>query len=84
MMIFWKNKVYLIEFKQELSFGHQIVVTAPSEEEALNLVFDKIFHHQTIPAVNQVGRLSKFEFLKKVGFWRFLKAIRKKKSDYWI
>jgi len=41
---------YLIEFDKEMYARSAIGVTAPTEEDALEVVFDKIFHNQTVPA----------------------------------
>jgi hypothetical protein len=84
MMIFGKNQAYLIAFKQELSFGSQIIATAPSEEAALNVIFDQIFHHQTIPGDYQVSQISRFDFLSRVGLRIFLKAMRETEPAYWM
>ena len=78
-----KLNAYLIAFEQELSFGSQLFVTAASEEEALDLVFEKIFHNQTIPAGYQVQQVPMLSFMRKVGLRKFFKAINKAEGDFW-
>lgn len=51
---------YLIDFEQGLSPSSVIGVTAHSEEEALAIVVEEIFHNQTVPADYTIRKINPF------------------------
>lgn len=51
---------YLIEFEAELAHGSVFGVTASSEEEATAIVFEEVFHNQTIPGKHTVRKIRPF------------------------
>lgn len=73
-------RAFHLEFGQALSFGTQLLVLAPNEERVLALVFEQIFHNQTIPGDYQVRRLSWMEFIKQTGLKGILIFIMEKKE----
>ncbi|RMG54732.1 MAG: hypothetical protein D6722_28685 [Bacteroidetes bacterium] len=74
-------KPFLVSFDPALAHGPDIGVTASSTDDALEIVFGDMFHHQTIPGSYEIRPLRAWGFIRLAG--RVIPPWRWHKADIW-